>query len=174
MSNSVNHSANHPTPDPHRHQEFDNDVRPGPILAVVFGLVVIIITSMILMWWLSGSLKGKSEGHDPTPSPIPEASERRLPPGPRLQASPEAELIEMNRDYGRLLSSYGWVDRGNGIARIPVERAIELLADRGLPSSRSLALVPPGATTPGERSFAVDGEIVQEELTDDPASGGVE
>ncbi len=170
----VQHSANSPAPDPHRHQEFDNDVRPGPILAVVFGLVVIIITSMILMWWLSGSLKGKSEGLDPTPSPIPEASERRLPPGPRLQPSPEAELIEMRRDYDQLLSNYGWVDKRNGIARIPVERAIELLAERGLPASRSLALVPPGATTPGERSQGVDGEITQEELGDGPVSGGVE
>ena len=174
MSNSAHHPEDHPAPDPHRHQEFDGEVRPGPILAIVSGLVVVIIISMILMWWLSGSLKGKSEGLDPTPSPIPAASERRLPPGPRLQSSPEAELIEMNREYDLLLSNYGWVDKRNGIARIPVERAIELLAERGLPSSRSLALVPPGATTPGQRSQATDGTITEEELTDGPVSEGVD
>ena len=32
------------------------------------------------------------------------------------------------------LSSYGWVDRKAGIARIPVDRAIEILAKKGLPT----------------------------------------
>ncbi len=166
------------TPDPHRPKKFDAEVRPGPILATVFGLAAIVILAMILMWWLSGSLKGKSVDHDPTPSPIPEASERRLPPGPRLQSSPEAELIEMNRDYDHLLSSYGWVDKRNGIARIPLERAIELLAERGLPEPRSLALVPPGAFAPGERSDAMDsllnGEVSEEDLADEANNEGGE
>jgi hypothetical protein len=32
------------------------------------------------------------------------------------------------------LNSYGWVDRSAGTIRIPIERAIELTAQRGLPS----------------------------------------
>jgi DNA-binding GntR family transcriptional regulator len=33
-----------------------------------------------------------------------------------------------------ILHSYGWVDRDAGIVRIPIERAIEILAERGLPT----------------------------------------
>jgi hypothetical protein len=32
-----------------------------------------------------------------------------------------------------LLKSYGWIDRERGIVRIPIDRAIEILAQRGLP-----------------------------------------
>jgi len=31
------------------------------------------------------------------------------------------------------LNSYGWVDRSNGVIRIPIQRAMELVVQRGLP-----------------------------------------
>jgi hypothetical protein len=31
------------------------------------------------------------------------------------------------------LSTYGWVDRQNGTARIPIERAMDIIAEQGLP-----------------------------------------
>ena len=34
----------------------------------------------------------------------------------------------------QILNSYGWVDRSKGIVRIPIDRAIDLLAKRGLPA----------------------------------------
>jgi hypothetical protein len=32
------------------------------------------------------------------------------------------------------LNSYGWIDQSNGVVRIPIERAMDLLAKRGLPT----------------------------------------
>ncbi len=32
-----------------------------------------------------------------------------------------------------MLKSYGWIDRDKGVVRIPIDRAIEILAERGLP-----------------------------------------
>ena len=54
-------------------------------------------------------------------------------PSPRIQADPAAELTKMKAEDLGLLSEYGWVDRKAGIARIPVERAIDILAKSGLP-----------------------------------------
>jgi hypothetical protein len=34
----------------------------------------------------------------------------------------------------KILNGYGWVDREHGVARIPIDRAIDLLAQRGLPA----------------------------------------
>ena len=45
----------------------------------------------------------------------------------------------------RALQHYGWVDRKAGIARIPIEHAIELLAARGLPAATGAAAEPPKA-----------------------------
>ena len=41
------------------------------------------------------------------------------------------------------LHSYGWVDQQAGVVRIPIDRAMELLAQRGLPTRPQAGVVPP-------------------------------
>jgi hypothetical protein len=53
------------------------------------------------------------------------------PPPPRLQADPGRELRAYLDHEKTLLQSYGWVDRSAGIARLPIERAMELELERG-------------------------------------------
>src|SRR5215472_16167884 len=45
-----------------------------------------------------------------------------------LQPSPAQDVATFIEEKRRVLSSYGWADRERGFARIPVERAMELLA----------------------------------------------
>jgi len=40
----------------------------------------------------------------------------------------------IRREEQEQLTSYGWVDRQNGVARIPVQRAMEILTAKGLPT----------------------------------------
>ena len=54
-----------------------------------------------------------------------------LPPEPRLQVSAGIELIELRAREAALLSTYGWVDKGAGVVRLPVERAMELALRKG-------------------------------------------
>jgi hypothetical protein len=54
------------------------------------------------------------------------------PPEPRLQTDPAADLSAYVRKEQHLLDSYGWVDRKRGIARIPIEVAMERLARTGI------------------------------------------
>lgn len=51
---------------------------------------------------------------------------------PRLQVSPARDLQEMRALEDAQLRGYGWVDKQAGIAAIPIERAMELIARRGL------------------------------------------
>ena len=62
---------------------------------------------------------------------------RKLPPEPRLQANAVQDLKQMQAEEDRTLSSYGWVDQHKGVVRIPIGRAIDLLAQRGLPAARA-------------------------------------
>ena len=55
-------------------------------------------------------------------------------PLPRLQTNPAADLGTLRAAEEAKLHSYGWVDRKAGVIRIPIERAIELTAERGLPA----------------------------------------
>jgi hypothetical protein len=57
---------------------------------------------------------------------------RTLPPNPRLQSKPITDLKEIREEEDKVLNGYGWVDQKNGVAHIPVDRAIDLLAQRGL------------------------------------------
>jgi hypothetical protein len=56
------------------------------------------------------------------------------PPQPRLQSSPVLDLKRMRQEEDQILGSYGWIDRQKGIVRLPIARAIDLLAQRGLPA----------------------------------------
>ena len=51
-----------------------------------------------------------------------------VPPQPRLEANPAADLAAERRREEGMLEGYAWVDRERGVARIPVQRAMEVLA----------------------------------------------
>lgn len=55
-------------------------------------------------------------------------------PKPRLEAHPVAAYTAVKGDAEMELHSYGWVDRKAGIAHIPIEQAMTLLSQRGLPN----------------------------------------
>ena len=75
--------------------------------------------------------KSTMESRDPAPPTLAEARGRRLPPEPRLQAYPEADLIEFQAREEKQLTTYGWVDEDAGVARVPIDRAIDMLLERG-------------------------------------------
>ncbi len=65
-----------------------------------------------------------SLGPRPTPG-------KPLPAPPiQLQADPSAELRVLREQKRAILNGYGWVDREKGIAHIPLNRAMDLLAKK--------------------------------------------
>jgi hypothetical protein len=58
----------------------------------------------------------------------------RLPPAPRLQTNPTSDLQQLLEAENAKLNSYGWMDKRAGVIRIPIDRAMDLLAQRGLPA----------------------------------------
>ena len=67
----------------------------------------------------------------------PSGRHRLLPPEPRLQADPSADLRAMREAEEAEFGGYTWVDRPHGVIRLPVERAMALLLLRGLPTRAS-------------------------------------
>lgn len=62
----------------------------------------------------------------------PEASAGHFAaPAPLLQSAPQPERAAYFADKEQRIGSYGWVDRKAGIARIPVEQAMQLMAGQG-------------------------------------------
>jgi hypothetical protein len=62
------------------------------------------------------------------------ATEPRLPAAPRLQRQPANEMYEFRLKEDAALRGYGCVDKNAGTVRIPIEDAMRLTVERGLPS----------------------------------------
>ena len=67
----------------------------------------------------------------------PESS--ALPPEPRLQTQPLEDLRRLRAEEEAVLTGYGWVDRPKGVVRIPIERAMALVLQKGLPARKAAA-----------------------------------
>ena len=53
---------------------------------------------------------------------------------PDLNWAEQNPLKQLRSQEQKLLDNYGWIDRQAGIARIPVDRAIEIISQNGLPT----------------------------------------
>lgn len=54
------------------------------------------------------------------------------PPGPELQLNTAADLVKFRDQEEQRLNSYGWVDRSQGIAHIPIAQAMQDVVARGI------------------------------------------
>ena len=50
----------------------------------------------------------------------------QIPPTPRLQAHPQADLAQFRAQKRALLSGYAWTDAQRDYARIPIQRAMQI------------------------------------------------
>lgn len=123
------------------------DVTPRKVakaLAIlVFATVVVVALLLPLFAWF----ESRARRADPPPPPMGAHQEGRLPAEPRLQTTPVRDLAAIREEEDRRLRSYGWVDQKQGIVHIPIEAAMRLIAQRGLPATPPVAASP--ATAPG-------------------------
>lgn len=110
------------------------DVSFPPIVLTSFILVAITLLSFVTMWWLLTFLTAHEIREQGDISEVSIEARREEPPQPRLQAHPLRDMQELRAAEREVLGSYGWVDRSAGVVRLPIERALELTAERGLPS----------------------------------------
>lgn len=131
------HTETKPSTDPHGSESAGHETRDvtfRPVIAAGIGLIVLLVGSVVLMRLVFGYLATREARMSPPANPLAKSFARQVPPEPRLQPDPLKDLLDMRAEEDAVLNSYGWVDRKSGIVRIPINRAMELLAQRGLPS----------------------------------------
>ena len=106
------------------------DVAIRPIVTAAGGLAVVLVLTAVLMLWLFDYFAARQARESPPANPLAASAGRLLPPEPRLQTHPIRDLHDLRARESATLSSYGWVDRQSGVVRIPIERAMDLLAER--------------------------------------------
>lgn len=115
------------------HEQSDISVRGVIWFAIT--LTVICTVLQVAVWGLFKMFDRYEAKSDPFVSPY--AAPAAFPPAspePQLQTTPWQDLKQFNAAEDAYLTSYGWVDQKAGIAHLPIDKAKELLLQRGLAS----------------------------------------
>jgi len=118
------------------------DLNPKGPFYFMAGLVLLGLVIYLIAFGIYRFLDRYDSAHQPPLSPMatPEADTRVVTheetqtfPQPRLEVNERTQLRSFIEDQDRKLATYDWVDKDKGIVRIPIDRAMELIAKRGLP-----------------------------------------
>ncbi len=138
---------------PHTHDEetdpasqtFDREINVKAIAWTIGILVAVTLVAHVIVYGLIVGFNRFDDKREPRLSPLATANEQPPPPMPRLQTTPEGELKLYREDEDRLLGQAQWMDQSQGRLRIPIDLAMEIVADRGL--GPEVVGGTPGATT---------------------------
>jgi hypothetical protein len=97
------------------------------------GLAVLVVISIVAMKGVFEFLDRQQSRNDVVPLPMM-TQRPQQPPEPRLQTTPVPNRKLIVEQESKRLTTYGWVDSKSGVVRIPVDQAMKLLAERGLPA----------------------------------------
>jgi hypothetical protein len=111
-----------------------SDASPRAILkaAIVLGAVVVAAAAGLVFYLQL--LRAREARKDAPLSPVARQEPDRRPPQPRLQERPFEDVRALRHQQQDAATTYGWVDESKGVVRIPVEHAMRLVAERGLPA----------------------------------------
>lgn len=103
------------------------DISAGRIALVGIGALTLIALLTLVPWGLVSLYESSAPQR---PATAVERAEIAAPE-PRLDARPGGTLAEVLAGQREILGGYAWVDEDAGIARIPIEAAMAILAERG-------------------------------------------
>ena len=112
----------------------ESDVNVAAILRYGLGLFAVAVVVHVFLWWLLGVYERQDQRAQTQAFPMAAGQQNRLPPAPRFQENPQEELQQLREKQKALLEGYGWVNKEAGIVRIPIEDAMKLVVERGLPT----------------------------------------
>ena len=124
------------------------DAEAGPILRFLVFLSVLTIVTMGVIVLFYNFLERREAAEKTARYPLDRRPARPVPPPPRLQTYPFRDLRDLRREEERLLTTYEWVDKNAGTVRLPIARAIDVVAAQGLPYRHEGEAAPAATSTP--------------------------
>jgi hypothetical protein len=135
-----------PQPEPNGgHGSYEHsDLRAAGIFYFLLGLGVATMVAMLALGGVYDFLDRREKALQPPVSPLVTnvaSDARHVAPGypqsvfpdPKLEENERGQLNGYRLQQEETLYTYGWADEKAGTVRIPIERAMELLVQRGLP-----------------------------------------
>ena len=123
-------------------------IKPKPILVFLAILGAATALVYVIILGVEIGLKKFDEMNPQQPATALETGPK-VPPEPRLQGAPEPnpdkpgetkvsllpldDMAAYKEKVNKQADAYGWVDEPGGVAHIPIERAKQIIAEKGLP-----------------------------------------
>lgn len=127
--------AAHGSEEAHAVHHETKDINLVGVLVFAVGLVLVAAFIHFGVWLMFVFFQGRETAAQPTPMyPLAITEGTKLPPEPRLQTNPREDLRELRDGEDAILHSYGWVDRNAGVVHIPIDQAMKLTVEQGLPA----------------------------------------
>ena len=122
-----------PTPPGAKYEHTDIDTSIGYKFAL--WLVVAMLASVGIVYGTFWFFEGQIQKADAVAQKYPLAvGQDKTPPLPNLQTQPFKDVYLLRKGEAEKLASYGWVDKPGGVTRIPIDHAMAVLLQRGLPA----------------------------------------
>ena len=118
------------------------DINVGTVIKQLIYLGITIVVSLVICVPILNFLTSRSAQNDTPMAPVraemsqPARDAMELPPEPRLQGVPghekdaQQDLREKIAAETAANESTGWVDKANGVAKIPVSEAMKIIAEK--------------------------------------------
>ena len=166
----------------HRHENHNGpgfereDLGGRPVYGFMVSLAVIGVVIYYMLWGMFRFLDAYEKKQQISKSPLVkyETDTRMVAPEkitqfpePRLETDERHEVTPIRYQEEETLNSYGWVDQNAGVAHIPIERAMQLVAERGLPTTPRAGVAPP--STVNMVNQAVQKADTSQQLQNSPA-----
>lgn len=143
--------------------EFEReDLGAKPIIIFLVALIIGCVVVALLLKGMYSYLDTYETRHQPVQSPLVEQTRtdtRTVEPSdvtkfpqPRLETQETVEINAFRLKEAQALNSYGWVDQQAGVARIPIDRAMELVVERGLPTLPQSGVAPSSDVNMGKEA----------------------
>jgi hypothetical protein len=140
----------------HKHDRDDlgferEDLGAKPVIGFIVSLVISGVLIYYVIWGIFHFLDAYDRKHQQSRTPLVqvESNTRGVQtqmiqrfPEPRLEDNERTELNGFRYGEEEKLNSYGWVDKNAGVAHIPIEQAMQLVAQRGLPTTPQTGIAP--------------------------------
>lgn len=122
----------------------ERDVQVSTIYGYLFALALAVVVAAVICIFILRFTTNFAASSDTAPPPSRAAlgpNYRDLPPEPRLQgvpghiADPQQDLRDKLKADTEANEKFEWIDQSSGVAQIPVEDAMKIIAEKGLPAA---------------------------------------
>ena len=123
-----------PTPPGAKYEHTDIDVSVGYKFALWLTVAMVVSVGIVYatFWLFDG--QERTANQLAQKYPLAAGVARKEPPAPNLQTQPFQDLYQLRAAEDKKLVEYGWVDKDGGVTHIPINRAMEVMLQRGFPA----------------------------------------